>query len=507
LPGGPAIYLGLALFTIVARAGAWPVALIDPDEYAFILAGREVLHGHLPYTTMFDIKPVGASLLLALAMKLGGATVLAVRVAGAVCVFATAVLLHETARLLSAGSRQAIGAGILYIAFSVLFHGLATMTEIMLAPFSAAGVLLLVRWCAARGAGRTPLVCGAGLAFGIAVCIKLVPCIPAFAVALSAGIVAMAARRIGPIRLILQGVLFAACVALPMAASAGVFLQEHKLDEWMLSNFGFIGLYNPRLPFHVAVTKAINALVEMWPLVLAGLVGLSLRPPARQPSGASAVRAVPGIWLAAELLAVIMPGQVFPHYFLQALPPLCLLAARGLDVAADRLAPASSPLFRILLAGTVLVPLLPATWNDSVKMARADPLRQSATWLQQHISAARPSLLVLSFDLMPEYLFTGAPLPARVAIPLHLFGAQRALGHAAGGDALGNILARNADFIVMDHASVFMDISPEEQTEIESKLAACYQDAARFSQAQEIEPRLFSMQDIVVFVRRPVCGS
>ena len=59
------VYSLLFVAVILARAMSWPISLIDPDEYAFILSGREVMHGHLPYTTFFDIKPVGSSLLLA----------------------------------------------------------------------------------------------------------------------------------------------------------------------------------------------------------------------------------------------------------------------------------------------------------------------------------------------------------------------------------------------------------------------------------------------------------
>ena len=74
------VYSLLFIAVILARAMSWPISLIDPDEYAFILSGREVMHGHLPYTTFFDIKPVGSRLLLALAMSIGGLHLITVRI-------------------------------------------------------------------------------------------------------------------------------------------------------------------------------------------------------------------------------------------------------------------------------------------------------------------------------------------------------------------------------------------------------------------------------------------
>jgi hypothetical protein len=43
---------------LLVRGISWKISLINPDEYAFILAGREILNGHLPYTAFFNFKPV-----------------------------------------------------------------------------------------------------------------------------------------------------------------------------------------------------------------------------------------------------------------------------------------------------------------------------------------------------------------------------------------------------------------------------------------------------------------
>jgi hypothetical protein len=54
----PLTYASLILATLLVRGISWKISLINPDEYAFILAGREILNGHLPYTAFFNFKPV-----------------------------------------------------------------------------------------------------------------------------------------------------------------------------------------------------------------------------------------------------------------------------------------------------------------------------------------------------------------------------------------------------------------------------------------------------------------
>jgi hypothetical protein len=90
--------------TVIVRLPTWWNASIDIDEGMFALAGREVLHGRLPYTSLFDVKPIGLWLFHAAAQMLLGETLFAVRALGTACVSLTACLLScpaEAARALT----------------------------------------------------------------------------------------------------------------------------------------------------------------------------------------------------------------------------------------------------------------------------------------------------------------------------------------------------------------------------------------------------------------------
>ena len=170
----------IALFAIALRCLTLSTSVIDVDEGAFVLAAREMTLGHLPYLTFWDHKPLGSTTLIAAALVAFGHSIETVRVLALACVIATAWSLHAIAWRVSPDRLTPLMAASLYIAFSTRLLGLGLMNEILLAPFTAAGVLLLLPAPERRGDLEAALrFAAAGLSFGIAVWIKYVPALPA----------------------------------------------------------------------------------------------------------------------------------------------------------------------------------------------------------------------------------------------------------------------------------------------------------------------------------------
>jgi 4-amino-4-deoxy-L-arabinose transferase-like glycosyltransferase len=228
--GFDARWIDLALVALLALALRLPSASLSvfasADESAFILDAREVLLGHLPYLTFWDHKPLGSTLMIAAAMALFGQSVEVVRALGLACVVGTAWALYLIARRVWPDRLVALGAAALYVAYSTRISGIATITEILLAPFTAAGVLLLLVAAVRQRDGRDAALAwaAAGLSFGIAVWIKYVPAIPA---ALTGGLLLLAAllrrERGGLACAIGHGALFSVGLLPPTAASIGVY--------------------------------------------------------------------------------------------------------------------------------------------------------------------------------------------------------------------------------------------------------------------------------------------
>ena len=492
---------------------SWPISLIDFDEYAFILAAREILWGHLPYTTLFDNKPVGGSAVLALVMAVFGQTLIAIRVFGAACVLATAIILDQIVHAFSIRRIEAFGAALLYVAFSTALHGLATMLEVVLAPFTCAGVLLLARYAlqsTAREHRRADaqsawLVFASGLAFGIAIWIKTVPIVPAAVLGGAALLYALIIRGMSFARTFVHGILFAIGVILPTALTVAVYARAGELAEFAYSNYGFMRIYVNKPPLVVAAAKLVAVLVELWPLTLAAAIGLWLD--LRDLFVRRRLSLLAGtsyLWLAAELVASIAPLQMFPHYFLAIIPPLAVLAARMSARCAMAIATAVNRprAFAALILIAALVPVLPTEWANAVTVfGRPDAQRESSRIASALMPPSDRSLLVLSYEFMADYFFTGAPLPGRVAIPAHLFGPQSRLSGTDPMAELNRILANNPQIILIDDTSFGRDVSPEVREVIAAKLACCYRQAAALPEFWFIEPGNYYIRDVRIFQR------
>lgn len=48
----------IALLVFLLRAPIFGVSALDPDESMYLIIGREVLNGHLPFVTTFQEKPL-----------------------------------------------------------------------------------------------------------------------------------------------------------------------------------------------------------------------------------------------------------------------------------------------------------------------------------------------------------------------------------------------------------------------------------------------------------------
>ena len=133
--GNPSVAVPLLfVLTFAVRFSWFYTPTIDWDESTFILFGQHILNGGLPYVDYFDVKPPLLFYFFAGAIKLFGATIPAVRVAGALCVFVTATACYFLARHL--WDRMAgLFAGILCISGMSVGSGMGTMSEtVAMAP-------------------------------------------------------------------------------------------------------------------------------------------------------------------------------------------------------------------------------------------------------------------------------------------------------------------------------------------------------------------------------------
>jgi 4-amino-4-deoxy-L-arabinose transferase-like glycosyltransferase len=161
----------LGLLLLLALALRLPFFFRDTiarDEGAFVMVGQSLLDGHLPYVERFALKPPVAFAFYAGAIAILGKSVIAVRLAGALVVAATAFLVYLTASR-AWNRRVGLLASLLCVpAMSLVARGQATMTEhVAMAPVVGALYLLV------RGRPSTGTCFFAGALLGIATLVRL----------------------------------------------------------------------------------------------------------------------------------------------------------------------------------------------------------------------------------------------------------------------------------------------------------------------------------------------
>jgi hypothetical protein len=448
----PLLMLGASL---LFRGIGFLATVIDTDEGLYLVQAQQWLRGGWPLVAVWDMHPIGAPALYAVAISLLGESVITIRVLGVVCVAATGWAVFGLVRAAGLLRPIAIAAGVLTIAHTVLLFGLATNTEVLFGPYVVGALALGVR-AAARvrdggGAPRWLEVGLAGLLFGLALAIKPVM-VPEGCLAF--GLLtfpAMWRRRLRPGRFLAMAAAYAGLCALPTALFGLVYAWRGEfaafLDGSLLAPLRYSG---DRLGANEAWHRVqTGALVLVWPFILSGL---ALARWGLRRGRAGWLARVTLVWFGAATVAVVGPGFFYPHYFLIWMPPLSVLAALG----AWRLSRFARP--RIARAVFVAIVALVAAdaWQQEsvVRLGRGiglwnpDPVQGVANAIRAKL---QPGETIFVANYHPVvYALTDSALPTRFIFPAHLTGAFTQVADIDTDAELRRVLATRPRYVVVD---------------------------------------------------------
>lgn len=476
----PALLLVLLAFLL--RAPSWRLPVIDADESMFILLGQEVLAGRWPFVTMMDNKPIGLWLFFAAALAVAPDPVLGARWLGAASIAATALVLYAATHDQAGRRGPAFAAGFLAIAFTTGLEGMASHTEILLAPWLAGGFLLAARGLGgpAAGIGALPRLAAMGLLAGIAVSIKQVAVLPmaAFFAVLVGGW--LLRREIGLKRAVALGAVFGTVAAAPLALAGLLFLLAGHWQPFWFGHVGFMGAYaafGP--PLFEALRRSVLAMVEIWPVLFLGAVALPVLwmwsdAPRRR------VLVLLGAWYGASALAVIAPRQFFDHYFLLLVPPAAMLTAWLLWSLAERFvlpgarrgALAATSAF---LAAMILFQILPGPLVANLR--GTNPIRLLSADIRAEPAATR-SVFVASSSVI-IYALAGVRPPTRYPYAAHIIGTQTFMSATDADDELRRILQAAPTFLVVEE-DTWQESRPAANAMLRAALDERYELARRY---------------------------
>ncbi len=462
---------GLVLLAALTRLPAFALSVVDWDESLYFIMAEQWRAGHLPYTTVWDNKPIGIYAVFAAFQALLGDTPVAMRVAGVLAIGATAVLVYRlTSHLLReapALTAELSGAlaGALYIVTTIPDGGVASNTEIFMEAFTCLGMLLAL---APVGPLRWGRVLATGLSLGVAFMLKYVAVFDMFAVFLAMTMLPgrTQARLIRLWDVVRLGLVFSLGAVVPFVAAVllyaahgrlGVFLQASLLSNLRrvaipLSGHSFLGNFHGQM--------------VLYPTLYAAALWVVLRLFMSRGEGRIEMLVLL-FWAVTSSVGVASGGLYFSHYFLQLLPVLCIAAGLMAGQAATWRRPVPKAVLFVLLAAG----LVPSIREAAVDIGRMVPIlmrppvgfgplrdtpAEAASALQPELAKA-PGQTIYVFDSEPVlYSLLHARLPTKYVFPSFLL--TRLLSYTVNIDPvaqLNAIMAQRPLFVIRRRVSQY----------------------------------------------------
>ncbi len=369
----------LLLLTVTLRLPAFFVEVFNSDE-TFLATQAEVInHGGRLYEDAADRKPPMVPYLYAAVFTLTGTSALwSVRMAAALAVVITAMLLAAEARR-RWGARAGWAAALLFVGASVAFapqDGQAANFEIFMLPAMTAAMVLAAR-------GRSV---GAGVAVALATLAKQTGAVTLLPV-LYLLWRARGRRGVGEA---LAG------FATPLGLVALLMGPADVLFWVVLGNGSYFGLGSASwyvLGLFLVMTFAFLAcnLPIIWTLPRAW------RERREHPQTDL------WLWLLSAALSVAVGFRFFGHYYLQLLPPLCLITAGALTRRRDRAARATVAVALVAAFGFSVFGYFARPWADNPKYHAV------SAFLDVHTDATDR---IFVWGHMPEIYWASDRLPA-----------------------------------------------------------------------------------------------
>jgi Dolichyl-phosphate-mannose-protein mannosyltransferase len=326
------VAVALVALTAAVRMHPFLEGNDDGDVGVYVLGARALLHGALPYTTIWEYKPPGLFALFALALAVAGDGSRAAALLGFAAAAATTLIVWRlVARIAPDGERAGLIAAVLWACLSIENDGLLGDAELLSVPFVAGALLALAGRRGGADAARAgspgyARVALAGLLAACAVQMKL-------SVAPAVLVPAIAALMVrGPLAL----VPFAAGFAAPVALEAAIYALAHRFADFYDANAG-------------ATLRRIASRTAVRPLPRNFAAELRLLTPAWELAPFAALRAnrwtgILALWLALAALTLVAVGEYDARQFLPLVAPLCALGGLGLDALARRVRRAGTAL-------------------------------------------------------------------------------------------------------------------------------------------------------------------
>ena len=470
------IFIALLLLTLFVRFPFFSISIIDWDEATYILMGQSLLDGNLPYVKFWECKPPLAFFPYAFFIWLFGHSIEAVRVGGAVCVFAVGYMTFLIGDRIW-GRKAGLFAGIICIIFSSFMRGgQATLTEfISFVPLTGSLAVLVLR---KENSGTFFL---AGFLISLAALARLE--LAYFALFLGAGLLVKSwLFKSLPARYffiyVCGGLVPVGLTVLPYAVNG--YLKIF-VDSAIIAPWSYAGTQLSLIPTFAVLISKIFTLQKflLWMGILGG-IALNIKEWKSDATVRNKDTVFLALFLVGTTFAICKTGAGYGHHLIQLAPFMALLSGYFYAYLYDRVNKVLVAIF--MLAGLVTyASLLPLAYADlHNKLINNKPLRHDTGYfVAAYLRKANPKRAPIYLaDYHIAYWLNDMELPNKLVHPANLaedvfvklfFGK-----HATPEGELRKLLEKKPLFIVKKAQNFYLNNNPAFKSVLENSLMTEY---------------------------------
>ncbi|NET24895.1 glycosyltransferase family 39 protein [Okeania sp. SIO1I7] len=523
------VFLAFLLLSFFLRFWTLFVSVLDKDESIYVLGADSLLNGNLPYIEIWDNKPPGIFILFSLTMLILGKSIVSIRILSIIATTFTSYFLYSIGAVIDKKQGVKIGllAGALYAIFSLHNDGAAANAEILFAPLVTGAFLLLFQ----NKKLSNIKVFLIGLILGIGMQIKYLVVMDVLGLILLGSLFQKEEAESRKEKRNLQNnfqtidifknisfslfkfyIILGAGLILPAVIIAVIYQFSGYFDEYiyatLTANSKYVAMLNfSWSDFFSRLRKQVLGNILLWLCLFWSPVYLFVFARDKLKQERNLIYLF--LWFSCAFLAVLLSKRFYNHYFLQLLPPLCLISSyviiksvhlpqqksqnRNLYEEAKKQKktvminsrkisidfPSACP--NILLFLILIYPFAQAGYNKLSKnweFIYYRYIKKIDTWddrealiskyLQQRI---RPTdyIYVVNYEPIIYYLVP-TKIPTKYAFPSHLTAMSQILSTDALQE-LDKIMAKNPNYILLAEKD---NISPEYRSHLNQYLEKKY---------------------------------
>ena len=323
----PTIVLGIFLLTGFAlRFFSFFPTVIDHDESTYIVIADLLMKGYTYQVDFIDTKPIGIFLVFAALQKLFGSSIIMMRAVATAIIAFTSFFLYKAKRKDGSSHAAALAAGVIYIFLNSIYtrYGVSPNTETYFNLFTALALWLYF------SKGEWWKYTLAGLSLGVGFILKYVVLFDGVAFGLFLLWLAYRGEyKWG--KAWLNSILMASFAAIPFILVLAYYYNIGYLEDFWFHTFIVSGRYPSSRGGLYYVEFFIQFFLRYLPITVFFILALWSK---HIPSSSKKF----GIcWSIFVLMAILIPGNSYGHYFIQFMLPFSFLAGSFFEIEKEYL--------------------------------------------------------------------------------------------------------------------------------------------------------------------------